>query len=59
MTNEQKAQKYNQLMYEYTQIQNKISSIKSESFELNENQIQEIKILENQLKKIMHFASLL
>jgi hypothetical protein len=59
MTNEQKAQKYNQLMYEYTQIQNKISSIKSESFELNENQIQEIRILENQLKKIMHFASLL
>jgi glutamate mutase epsilon subunit len=59
MTNEQKAQKYNQLMYEYTQIQNKISSIKSESFELNENQIREVKILENQLKKIMHLASLL
>ena len=54
MTNEQKAQKYNQMMFEYTQIQNKISSIKSESFELNENQIREVKILENQLKKIMH-----
>jgi hypothetical protein len=59
MTNEQKAQKYNQLMYEYTQIQNKISSIKSESFELNENQIREIRILENQLKMIMRQASLL
>jgi hypothetical protein len=59
MTNEQKAQKYNQLMYEYTQIQNKISSIKSESFELNENQIREIRILENQLKIIMRSASLL
>jgi hypothetical protein len=59
MTNEQKAQKYNQLMYEYTQIQNKISSIKSESFELNENQIREIKILENHLQNLMRQASLL
>jgi glutamate mutase epsilon subunit len=59
MTNEQKAQKYNQLMFEYTKIQNKISSIKSESFELNENQIREIKILENQLQMIMRTASLL
>jgi hypothetical protein len=59
MTNEQKAQKYNQMMFEYTQIQNKISSIKSESFELNENQIREIRILENQLKMIMRQASLL
>jgi ABC-type uncharacterized transport system ATPase subunit len=59
MTNEQKAQKYNQLMYEYTQIQNKISSIKSESFELNENQLREVKNLENVLKEIMRQASLL
>jgi hypothetical protein len=59
MTNEQKAQKYNQLMFEYTKIQNKISSIKSESFELNENQIREIKILEDHLRNLMHQASLL
>lgn len=59
MTNEQKAQKYNQLMFEYTQIQNKISSIKSESFELNENQIREVKILEDRLRNIMYQASLL
>jgi hypothetical protein len=59
MTNEQKAQKYNQLMYEYTQIQNKISSIKSESFELNENQIREVKILEDRLRNLMYQASLL
>jgi hypothetical protein len=59
MTNEQKAQKYNQLMYEYTQIQNKISSIKSESFELNDNQLREVKNLENVLKEIMRQASLL
>ena len=59
MTNEQKAQKYNQMMFEYTQIQNKISSIKSESFELNENQIREVKILEDRLRNLMYQASLL
>ena len=59
MTNEQKAQKYNQLMYEYTRIQNQISSIKGESFEMNGKQIQDIKILEERLKMIMHQASLL
>jgi archaellum component FlaC len=59
MTNEQKAQKYNQLMYEYTRIQNQISSIKGESFEMNGKQTQEIKILEERLKMIMHQASLL
>lgn len=59
MTNEQKAQKYNQLMYEYTKIQNQISSIKGESFEMNGKQTQEIKILEERLKMIMHQASLL
>jgi hypothetical protein len=57
MTNEQKAQKYTQLMFEYTKIQNQISSIKAESFEMNGKQIQEIKILENRLKIIMHQAS--
>ena len=59
MTNEQKAQKYNQLMYEYTKIQNKISSIKSESFELNDNQTREVKILEDRLRNLMYQASLL
>lgn len=59
MTNEQKAQKYNQLMFEYTKIQNKISAIKSESFELNETQNREIKILENTLRQIMKQASML
>ncbi len=59
MTNEQKAQKYNQLMVEYTQIQNKISSIKAESFELNENQTREVKILEDRLRNLMYQASLL
>lgn len=59
MTNEQKAKKYNQLMFEYTKIQNKISSIKGESFELNDAQSKQIKILENQMKQIMYQASIL
>ncbi len=59
MTNEQKAQKYTQLMFEYTKIQNQISSIKGESFEMNGKQIQEIKILEEKLKNIMRQASFL
>lgn len=59
MTNEQKAQKYNQLMFEYTKVQNKISSIKGESFELNENQKKEVMKLENVLREIMKQASLL
>jgi hypothetical protein len=57
MNNDQKAQKYTQLMYEYTRTQNKISSIKGESLELNERQIREIKDLENKLRLIMDTAS--
>jgi len=59
MTNEQKAKKYNQLMFEYTKVQNKISSIKGESFELDENQKKEVRNLENVLREIMRQASLL
>ncbi len=57
MNNQQKAETYNQLMFEYTRIQNKISSIKGESLSLNQNQLNEIKQLENKLKFIMETAS--
>ena len=57
MNNEQKAATYNQLMLEYTRIENKISSIRGESFTLNNNQINEIRDLENKLKMIMERAS--
>ena len=56
MNNEQKAEKYNQLMYEYTKTQNKISSIKGESLNLNESQLKEIKFLEGKLELIMRTA---
>lgn len=59
MTNEEKAQKYNQMMIDYTRTQNQISSIKGESFEMNGKQLHEIKILEERLKMITRQASLL
>ncbi len=57
MENEQKAQIYNQLMYEYTKVQNRISSIKGESIDLNQQQLNEIQNLENTLKLIMDRVS--
>jgi hypothetical protein len=57
MNNELKAQKYNQLMYEYTKTQNQISSIRGESLELNQRQLNEIRELENKLRYLMESAS--
>lgn len=57
MNNEQKAQIYNQLMFEYTKIQNKISSIQGESLELNQRQLNEIREMENKLRYLMERAS--
>jgi hypothetical protein len=57
MNNEDKAKLYNQLMFEYTKIQNKISSIKGESISMNQNQINEIRVLESKLNQIMMTAS--
>jgi hypothetical protein len=44
-------------MIEYTRTQNKISSIKGESLELNQNQLKEIRELENKLRYLMEAAS--
>ena len=57
MNNELKAEQYNQLMFEYTRTQNKISSIKGESLELNQRQLNEIRELENKLRYLMETAS--
>jgi hypothetical protein len=57
MNNELKAERYNQLMFEYTKTQNQISSIKGESLELNENQLKTIRDLENKLRYLMEAAS--
>jgi hypothetical protein len=57
MNNELKAQQYNQLMFEYTRTQNRISSIRGESLDLNQNQLNEIRELENKLRQLMEAAS--
>lgn len=57
MDNELKAERYNQLMYEYTKTQNQISSIKGESLDLNEGQLKNIRDLENKLRFLMETAS--
>jgi len=59
MTNEQKAQKYSQLMFEYTKLQNQVSSIKGESLEPNDRQLKEIRLLEERMRYIMYQASIL
>jgi hypothetical protein len=53
MNNEQKAEMYNQLMFEYTRTQNQISSIKGESINLNESQLKMVRDLENKLRFLM------
>ena len=57
MTNEEKAILYNQLMGEYTRVQNQISSIKGESINLNEQQLGQIRQLENKLRFLMDKVS--
>ena len=57
MTNEQKAQMYDQLMFEHTKLSNQISSIKGESFELNREQEQRIRVLESKVRDIMNRLS--
>ena len=57
MDNQQKAEMYNQLMYEYTKTQNQISSIKGESINLNEKQLKSVRELENRLRFLMDKAS--
>jgi hypothetical protein len=57
MDNSQKAERYNQLMYEYTRLQNQVSSIKGESINLDQKQVNDIINLENKMRFIMESAS--
>ena len=57
MTNEQKAQVYNQMMFEYTRLQNQVSSIKGEAIDLNQKQLNEIREIENRMRMIMSKVS--
>lgn len=53
MDNSQKAQMYGQLLNEHTRVANQISEIKSEHFEMNDEQMKRIKVLENKQVQIM------
>ena len=54
MTNEQKAEKYGQLLNEHTKISNAINEIKGQSIDLNKDQLNKIKQLESQQIWIMN-----
>ena len=54
MDNEQKAAMYGRLLNEHTKLQNEISSIKGESFDLNNEQRNRIKELEQRQIRIMN-----
>lgn len=57
MDDNRKAQIYDQLMYESDKISNKISSIKGESLNLNEDQQEQIRKLQIRQQQIMVEAS--
>ena len=57
MTNEEKAQVYNQLMFEHTKLSNQINSIKGESIDLNQEQQQRIMVIESKIRDIMNRLS--
>jgi len=57
MTNEQKAQVYNQLMFEHTVLSNQINSIKGESIDLNADQQHRIRVIESKIREVMNRLS--
>jgi hypothetical protein len=57
MNNEDKARKYDQLMSEYHHLGNQISQIKSESFDLNETQLKQIRVLSEKQTYLMNIIN--
>jgi hypothetical protein len=53
MNDEQKAQMYSQLTYNYDRLANEIASIKGESIDLNSQQQERIQKLQMEQHKIM------
>jgi len=52
LTNNEKAQLYNQLLFQYQRLQEEARRIKAESFELSADQIRKVNQIEAQMKKI-------
>jgi hypothetical protein len=57
LSNDQKAQLYNQYLFQYQRIQEQIRQIKAEEFELSPKNEQKVKILEMEAKKIFNQTS--
>jgi hypothetical protein len=53
MNDEQKAQQYSNLTYSFDRIANEIASIKGESIDLNQEQLNKIQKLQEQQGRIM------
>ena len=53
-TNEEKAKIYNQLLFQYQRLQEKVRLIKADSLDLSAKQLHEIAELEKQMKKIFN-----
>jgi hypothetical protein len=53
MTNEQKAQLYNKLLFDYHQLGNKIAALKSENLDPSPQTLMEIKRLEKEQQVLM------
>jgi hypothetical protein len=52
LSNAEKAQIYNKMLFQYQRLQEQVRLIKAENLELNETQEKEVKRLELQMKKI-------
>ena len=53
MTNEQKAELYNKLLFDYHQLGNKISAMKAENLNQTDQTLNEIKVMERQQQQLM------
>ena len=53
MNQNEKAQRYGELLNEHTRLSNQISSIKGEDIELNKSQLDRIKSLQNRQLQVM------
>jgi trans-2-enoyl-CoA reductase len=54
LTNDQKAQLYNQMLFQYQRLQEEARRIKAESFELSPENQRKVNQIEAQMKKIFN-----
>lgn len=54
LTNDQKAQIYNTLLFKYQRLQEEVRRIKAGNFDLSENEQRKINQLETEMKHLYH-----